>query len=169
MLKLSGVSSQALLEAFFRLCGVYSCTPLCIRLRLPGVSSLHLLLSTFWLLCVHAWKRSDLGCPRFQVATLVFFVYTSGFLVPNLEACVQGFLERSHVYRQRQIDVAYTAAVSIQTAWRALQARRLVQQMCTAHQHNLKAAAAAGRIQVRLFATAALSSMYVQQQTGKHA
>ena len=84
----------------------------------------------------------------------------------NLEASAQGFLERSHVYRQRQADVACTAALSIQTAWRALQARRLVQQLRAAHQYSLEAAAAAGRIQVRL-ATATLSTMH-SQQNAKH-
>lgn len=122
---------------------MYMLQTLCTCLRLSGVSAFRLLMPI-----------------------LLVFVYTFGFLVLNLEAGMQGCLESSHVYRQRQADVAHIVAVSIQTAWRALQARRLVQQMRTAHQHNLKAVAAAGQIQVRL-ATVALSSMSSQQQTGK--
>ena len=92
----------------------------------------------------------------------VSIIHCLGFLVSNLEASAQGFLERSHVYRQRQADVACTAALSIQTAWRALQARRLVQQLRAARQYSLEAAAAARRIQVRL-AIATLSTMHSQQ------
>lgn len=88
---------------------------------------------------------------RFLVSTHEPF---SGLLLRllgvHLEAWVQGLLERSHVFRHQQAKVTQAAAISIQNAWRAMQARRLVQQLRVAHQESLKAGAAASCIQVRL-------------------
>ena len=63
---------------------------------------------------------------------------------------MQGLLERSLIYQQQQAAIASEAATSIQAAWRARQARRLLQLLQASRQQSLKAAAAAGLIQVRL-------------------
>ena len=80
--------------------------------------------------------------------TMKICVDLSGPTIMDSPGWLQMRLERSVLYEQRQADIACRAAICIQTAWRALQARRLVQQLQATQVHSQRAAAAATLIQV---------------------